>query len=121
MSFWDDIDYGFAGSSYSRRRDVSKFGISPPKRAGENGRLYIPAHLRAKVGQYVRYVETPEGMAFKIGDRGDYKIRPQNSTSDILIAQAPFGLCRFAKDRAISVEVEDFNGGYLCRYSQFTK
>lgn len=119
MSFWDDIDYGFGGRSASRRRDVSKFGICAPKRMGENGRLYIPERVRANVGQYVRYVETPDGMAFRIGEKGDYKIRPQNSTSGILIAQAPYALCRFAKDKAISIEVEDFNGGYLCRYSQF--
>ena len=79
----------------------------------------FPVSAKAKVGQYVRYVETPEGMAFRIGEKGDYKIRPQNSTCDILIVQAPYGMCRFAKDKAISFEVEDFNGGYLCRYSQF--
>lgn len=120
MGFWDNEDYGFRGKKTARRRDVTKFGIAAPKLQGENGRLYIPERVRAKPGQYVRYVETPDGMAFRISDKGDYKIGVQNGGTGILMASAPYALCRFAPDKnAISIEVEDFNGGYLCRYSQF--
>lgn len=121
MSIWDNDDEIMGHISTAKRRDVTKFGISPSKHIGANGRLLIPAHVGAKVGQYVRYIGTPEGIAFRIGERGDYKVCIQNPTSAILFAQAPYALCRFAfsKARAISIEVEDFNGGYLCRYSQF--
>lgn len=119
MSFWDTDDLHTYRGLPSRRRDVDKFGICAPKLKGMNGRLYIPARLNAQVGQYVRYIETPDGMAFRIGEKGDYKVCPQNSKTSILFAQAPYALCRFADDKTISIEVEDFNGGYLCRYSQF--
>ena len=119
MSIWDTEEYTFKSNSLSRRRDVTKFGISPAKHAGMNGRLLIPARAKAKLGQFVRYIETPEGIAFRISDRGDYKVCLQNPTSEIFFAQAPYALCRFAKDKAISIEVEDYAGGYLCRFSQF--
>lgn len=119
MGFWDMDDLALSRGSQSARRDVTKFGIGAPKLKGMNGRLYIPERVGAKIGQYVRYVSTPEGMAFRIGEKGDYKVCVQNGGTAILIAQAPYALCKFAKDRAISIEVEDFNGGYLCRYSQF--
>lgn len=117
--FWDDVDYGFRGKRGPRRRDVSKFGIVASKLPGMNGRLYIPENVKAKPGQYVRYIETPEGVAFRIGERGDYKIGTQNGGTGILVAQAPYALCRFAPETSISINVEDFNGGYLCRFSQF--
>jgi hypothetical protein len=119
MSIWDNDEDYFSPTAASRSRDVTKFGIRAPKLKGMNGRLYIPARLNAQVGQYVRYVKVPEGMAFRVGEKGDYKVCAQNSGTAILFAQAPYELCRFAKNRTISIEVEDFNGGYLCRYSQF--
>ena len=119
MSIWDHDDDYFFPKSAKRRRDVEKFGIRAPKLEGMNGRLYIPARVGAQAGQFVRYIRTPEGVAFKIGEKGDYKVCAQNSNTAILYAQAPYELCRFAKGRTTSIEVEDFKGGYLCRYSQF--
>lgn len=119
MGFWDDDEECVFYSKIVKRRDVTKFGISPAKHTGANGRLLIPAHVGAKIGQYVRYIKTPDGIAFRIGEKGDYKVCLQNPTSAILFAQAPYELCQFAVDKAISIEVEDFNGGYLCRFDQF--
>lgn len=119
MSIWDNDEDYFFPKSAKKRRNVEQFGIRAPKLKGMNGRLLIPARIGAQVGQFVRYIKTPEGVAFRIGEKGDYKVCAQNSGTAILYAQAPYELCRFAKDRVISIEVEDFNGGYLCRYSQF--
>jgi hypothetical protein len=119
MDFWDQEHESIRARNFRKRRDVTKFGISPPKLKGMNGTLFIPERLKVKVGLCVRYVEVPEGMAFKIAERGDYKVRVQNGLTGIMIAQAPYALCRFASEKATSIEVEDFHGGYLVRYDQF--
>lgn len=119
MSIWDDEQVVSLSRNFRKRRDVSKFGISPPKHKGENGRLYIPRHVGATTDMFVRYIEVPEGIAFRIAQKGDYKVCLQNASSFILYAQAPYALCKWAGEKAISIEVEPFNGGYLVRPDQF--
>lgn len=116
MSFWDNED---AKSVHkTTRRDTSKFGISRSNHPTLPGRMYIPAG-KANPGDRVRFIETHEGMAFKIGDQGDYRVYIQNGGTKVLLVLMPPSLNRYADKKAKSVEVEDFKGGYLIRYSQF--
>ena len=116
MSFWDNEEAAVAHKRV--RRDTSKFGIARARNETLPGRLYIPAG-GAKPGDRIRFIETPDGMAFKIGEKGEYRVYFQNGGTDILLCLMPPSMNRYAPSKAISVEVEDFKGGYLMRYDQF--
>ena len=121
MSIWDISNFEAPKKTgRGARRDVTKFGIIGPKKPGRNGKLYIPEHISTKAGHRIHYRELDGGMAFKFGTVGDYKICQQGSGTLIMFAQAPYALCRFAKgSNAVSIEVEELNGVYVCHYSQF--
>ena len=118
MSFWDDVEPIIVRAG--KRRDTSKVGVARSVNEGYPGRMYIPGTM-AKPGQFVRFVETPEGLAFKIGDTGDYRIYIQNGGAKILLCMLPPCMNKYAPLKAMSVDIEDFEGGYLIRYSQFQK
>ena len=115
MSFWNEEE---AILRPKQRRDVSKVGIARSRHASMTGRMYLPPSL-AKPGDRIRFIETPEGMAFKIGDKGEYSVRIQNGGTDILITVLPAVMNKYAPAKTESVEIEDFKGGYLIRYDQF--
>ena len=117
MDFWNDHD---AARPKTRRRDTSKFGVARSRHAELAARLYIPKGA-AKPGDRVRFIETPEGMAFKIGDKGEYRVYLQNGGTEIMLCLMPPVMNNYAPERAMSVEVENFSGGYLIPYRQFAK
>jgi hypothetical protein len=114
LKFWETEE----AVKHNKRRDVSKIGIARARHASMTGRMYIPPTM-AKPGDRIRFVETHEGMAFKIGEKGEYTVRIQNGGTDILITVLPASMNKYAPAKTESVEVEDFKGGYLIRYSQF--
>lgn len=117
MGFWD-IEEAKAAKTKVKRRDPSKIGIAKAVHEGMMGRMYIPPTM-ADPGDKIIFVETPEGLAFKIGREGRYTIRIQNGSTRILITSLPSCMNRYAPDKVANVEIEDFRGGYLIRYDQF--
>lgn len=116
MGFWDDQEKAIR--MQRKRRDTSKFGISRAANEDYPGRLYIPKGA-AKAGDRIRYIKTPEGLAFRISDKGEYRVYVQNGGTDILLCMLPPLMNRYAAKNATSIEVENFNGGYLIPFSQF--
>lgn len=119
MDFWN-VPEKLAKTKISRRRDVRKFGIVRSKYDGVPGRLYVPSS-KGKPGDKIIFVETPEGMAFKIGDKGTHRLYIQNGGTRILVTSLPPCMNKYAPEKVRSVDVEDFKGGYLIRYDQFSK
>lgn len=117
MSFWD-IEKPKMG--YGVRRDTSKFGLVRSANVGRSGRMYIPKGF-AVPGDRVRFVPTEMGMAFRISREGEYRVYAQNGGSRVMMCMTPADLNRYAPERAASVEVEPFEGGYLIPYRQFEK
>lgn len=118
MGFWDREEIAENRRGKGMRRDVSKFGIVRSKHPSYAGKMFIPAGI-ATPGSRVRFVDTPNGMAFKFGAEGDYKVYIQNGGTEILITGLPPSMNRYAPEKVCSIEVEDFKGGYLIRYDQF--
>lgn len=114
MKFWETEE----AVKPNKRRDVLKIGIAKARHASMTGRMYIPPTM-AKPGDRIRFVETSEGLAFKISNKGEYSVRLQNGGTDILITVLPAFMNKYAPSRTESVDVEDFKGGYLMRYDQF--
>ncbi len=115
MNFWNDHE---EEKRPSKRRDTSKFGVARSRHPDLAGRLYLPKGS-AKAGDRIKFIDTPEGMAFKIGDVGEYRVYMQNGGTDIMLCLMPPAMNRYAPEKAASVEVENFNGGYLIPYRQF--
>ena len=121
MSIFDDEELqNQAHSSRGKRRDPSKVGVAKAWHDDYCGRMYIPQHL-AEPGQFISFVEAADGLAFKIGSVGQYRIRIQNGATRILICPLHPCMNKYAPEKAVSVDIEDFEGGYLIRYSQFQK
>lgn len=117
MSIWDTDEYKTSGRV---RRDTSKFGIVRSPVEGFSGRMYIPKG-KAVPGDKVRFIETPQGMAFRISREGEFTVYAQNGGSRIMMCRMPPAMNRYAPDKAISVDVEPLDGGYLIPYRQFEK
>lgn len=78
---------------------------------GASGLLVIPEGV-AQIGQWVRYVRTPGGFAFRFGDSGEYPVRRRNSTSRSLMAVLPMELAGFAKETITDLEISPVEGGW---------